>query len=291
MIQSKQDKRFNAFAKLFICLFASITVLVILLIFIVSLTDEASIVANGYSFFPEKWSGAAYRLIFNDPTFLRSLGISVFVTAVGTLCAVFMTAMCAYGLAHPKVKYRSQLSMYFYITMVFTSGLVPWYLVCNALGLKENIAALMVPRLMFSVFNLFLVRNYMQGINPSIMEAATIDGAGDFTIALRIYLPLSKPVLATTALFYSIDYWNDWYNTVMLVPFNQDIYPVQYLLFKLQNDLAFLEQMQGQDAGSVPPTESFKMAIAICTMGPILLFYPFLQKYIVKGVVMGSVKG
>lgn len=290
MVSGKNDKIFDWVAKIFISLFTAVTFLVVLLVFIVSITDESAITANGYSFFPEKLSLAAYEMVFSEPTFLRSLFNSLFVTIVGTILAVLISAMGAYGLAHPNVKFKGQISMYFYITMVFTSGLVPWYLVCNFLGLKENYAALIVPKLMFSVFNLFLVRNYMSGIDKAIMESAIVDGAGDFTVAFRIYLPLAKPVLATVALFYSIDYWNDWYNAVMLVPFQEEIYPLQYLLFKLQNELAFLETMQDSSMAT-PPSESFKMAMAICTMGPIVLFYPFLQRYIVKGIVMGAVKG
>lgn len=290
MVFGKNDKRFDLAAKFAISIFTAITFLVVLLVVMVSITDESAIVENGYSFFPEKFSLDAYKMIFNDSTFSRSMFNSLFVTIFGTVLAVLITALGAYGLAHPKVRYKAQLSMYFYITMVFTSGLVPWYLICNSLNLKENYAALIVPKLMFSVFNLFLVRNYMAGIDKAIMESAIIDGAGDFSVAFRIYLPISKPVLATVALFYSIDYWNDWYNAVMLVPFKQQFYPLQYLLFKLQNELSFLELMQDSSL-AVPPAESFKMAMAICTMGPIILFYPFLQRYIIKGIVMGAVKG
>lgn len=260
-----------------------------LLVVIVSFTDENAIIKNGYSFFPESFSLDGYRALLSNDMFFSSIMVSLFVTVVGTILAVVITGMAAYGLAHPMVKYRAQMSMFFYITMVFHAGMVPWYLVCNKIGLTENVFALLIPRLMFTTFNLFLIRNYMNGIDRAIMESAIIDGASDIRIAFSIYFPLALPVFATVGLFYSIDYWNDWYNAVMLVPFIERLYPVQYLLFKIQNEMALLDSIEG--SSTIPPSESFKMATVVITIGPVVLFYPYLQRYFVKGITVGAVKG
>jgi putative aldouronate transport system permease protein len=157
--------------------------------------------------------------------------------------------------------------------------------------LTNNIWALLIPNLLFSAFNLFLVRNFMSGLPSALMESAKIDGANDITIAFRIVFPLCKPVLATVALFYGLAYWNDWWNAIMLVD-NAKLYPVQYLLFKLQSDIRMLNEIQGANMGATsPPAESVKMATAVVTIGPIVLMYPFLQRYFIKGLVIGSVKG
>ncbi|TBL70304.1 carbohydrate ABC transporter permease [Paenibacillus thalictri] len=276
----------------FLTLFSLFCFLPILLVLIVSITDEGSIAKHGYSLFPEKFSLEAYRLAFDgNGQLLNSYFISILVTVVGTVLAVIITGMAAFTLANRQVKYRNQLSLFFFITMVFNTGLVPWYLVSHSLGLTNNLFALIIPSLIFNPFNLFLVRNFMNGIPEALMESAKIDGAGEFLIAFRIYFPLSVPVLATVALFYGLAYWNNWFNAIMLVD-KENLYPLQYLLFKLNSELNMLNQMTGMYGGTTkPPTESFKMAIAIITIGPIVFLYPFLQRFFIKGLIVGSVKG
>lgn len=284
---------FQIFGSLFALLFMLFCLLPMVLVFMVSVSDEASIAENGYAFIPSGTTLDAYRMIFfGDPAVLYSYGISIFITIVGTITATLVTAMAAYSLANRHVKYRNMFAFFFYITMVFNPGIVPWYLVNRVLGLRNTILALIIPRLLFSPFNLFLVRNYMKGIPDSLMESARIDGAGEYTIAFRIYFPLSLPVLATIVLFYGIGYWNDWFNSIMLID-DQNLYPVQYFLFKLQSELRMLAELQqaSASASKTPPSESFKMATAIVTIGPIVLLYPFLQRYFVKGLVIGSIKG
>ncbi|MEG1926791.1 MAG: carbohydrate ABC transporter permease [Ruthenibacterium sp.] len=289
--KSLEGKMFQGITKLFLTLFGAFCTLPLVLILVVSFTEEKTILKNGYSFFPEKLSLDAYRLVFcGNPQMGRSYAISVMVTVVGTLLAVAITGMAAYALANKNVRYRNGLSLFFFITMVLNTGLVPWYMMCKNLGLYENIMALIVPKLMFNPFNLFLVINYMKGVPDSLMESAKIDGASDWTIAFRIYFPLAKPVLATVALFYGIAYWNDWFNAIMLVS-NQKLFPTQYLLFALQSQIEMLKSMQSGVAMAMPPAESFKMATAVITVGPIIMLYPFLQKYFVKGLIIGSVKG
>jgi putative aldouronate transport system permease protein len=177
--------------------------------------------------------------------------------------------------------------------MVFSGGLVPWYLMCRNLGLMNNVFALVVPTLLFSPFNLFLVRNFMNGIPDSLYESAIIDGAKDHVILSKIYAPLCTPVLATIVLFTGLAYWNDWFNAIMLVD-NSRLYPLQYLLFKLQSDINALKTLQGLGVAASSrdlPSEGLKMATAVMTTGPIIILYPFLQKYFVKGLIIGAVKG
>ncbi|QTH40585.1 carbohydrate ABC transporter permease [Cohnella sp. LGH] len=272
---------------------AILCTLPLLLVLIVSFSDESSISANGYSFFPEKLSTAAYKLLFsgNSPL-LQSYTVSIAVTVIGTLLAVLMTSLAGYTLAAKHVKYRNHLAMFFFITMVFNTGLVPWYMMSTGLGLKNTLWALIIPSLVFSPFNLFLVRNYMKQIPDGLIEAAKIDGAGDLFIAFRIFLPLSMPVLATITLFYGIGYWNNWFNAIMLVD-KTELYPLQYLLFKLNSEISMIQQMQATVSGmgaAQLPSESVKMATAIMTIGPIVLFYPFLQRYFIRGLLIGSIK-
>jgi putative aldouronate transport system permease protein len=284
-------KPFDIGAIVLTFLFMLFCLLPMLLVFMVSITEEAVIQSNGYSFIPERLSLAAYRMLFvGQDAVGRSYMVSIFVTILGTAIAVVITGMAGYALANRNVQYRNALALFFFVTMVFHPGLVPWYLVTGQLGLRNNIFALIIPRLLLQPFYLFLVRNFMMGIPDSLMESARIDGAGDRTIAFRIYFPLSVPVLAAITLFYGLQYWNDWFNAIMLVD-EPRLYPVQYLLFKLQSEIQMLRELQQASLTSSPPGESFKMATAIVTIGPIILFYPFLQRYFVKGLVIGSIKG
>ena len=277
---------------LFTTLAAAFCLLPLLLMVIVSFTSEQAIVRNGYSFFPAELSLDAYRTLFeNGAEVARCYLNSVGITAVGTVLAVIVTSMASYSLVNPSVRYRNGIAMYFFVTMVFNGGMVPWYMICTKVGLTENYFALLIPNLVFSPFNLFLVRNYMREIPLSLMESAKLDGANDGQIAFRIYFPLCKPILATVGLFYGIAYWNDWWNSIMLVS-NSNMYTIQYYLMKLKSDLNFMRNLQGGGIGvGFPPTESLQMVTAVVTIGPLILLYPFLQRYIVKGLVIGGVKG
>lgn len=276
------------FAVAFIALMC---VIPLLLVLIISFTPQSEIVHNGYSFFPKSFTIEAYQLMFkNSKQIVNSYSVSIFVTIVGTISATAITAMASYTLANPSVYYRNRLAMFFFVTMVFNGGMVPWYIICRKVGLTENILALIIPSLIFNPFNMFLVRNYMRELPASLMESAKLDGANDATIAFKIYFPLCMPILATVALFYGIAYWNDWWNSIMLVS-DRKLYPVQYFLMKLKSDLDMMKSMQGSVGGGFVPSDSLQMATAVITIGPIILFYPFLQKYIVKGLVIGSVKG
>ena len=277
---------------LFLLVFSVFCAVPMLLIVMVSVTDEASIIKFGYSLIPAEFSVEAYKIVFRrGSSVLRSYTVTAFVTFVGTLLAVAITAMAAYTLANKHVKYRNAMAMFVFFTMLFHSGLVPWYVMCRNLGLTDNVLALIIPSLLFNPFNLFLVRNFMKGIPDSLMDSAKIDGASDFRIAFAIFFPLSTPVLAAVSLFYALGYWNDWFNAIMLVD-DKRLYPLQYLLLKLRELQTLAElQMAGMGSDFTVPGESLKMATAIVTIGPIVFFYPFLQRYFVKGLIIGSIKG
>ncbi|MEK6992609.1 carbohydrate ABC transporter permease [Paenibacillus sp. FSL K6-1566] len=290
---TSRPKLFNTLNAVLIGIISILCILPMLLVLMVSFTDEASIKQFGYQLFPTELSLDAYKLLlFGSTPLYRSYMISIFVTVVGTILAVTITSMAGYTLAAKHIRYRNRLGLFFFITMVFNTGLVPWYLINLNLGLNNTIWALIIPSLVFNPFNLFLVRNYMSQIPASLTEAAKIDGASDFYIAFRIFFPLCMPVLATITLFYGIAYWNNWFNAIMLVD-NEKLYPLQYLLFKLNSEISMIQQMQSSGAilgTQTLPQESVKMATAILTIGPVVLFYPFLQRYFIKGLLIGSLK-
>lgn len=275
-----------------IALFSVACLLPMVLTLMVSITAEDSIVKNGYSLFPEKFSLDGYRTVFvNSAIIFKGYAISIIVTVVGSVLALIITAMAAYPMSNPNVKYRNFLALYFFITIIFQIGLVPWYLMNNKLGLTDNIFALIIPMLMFNAFNMFLIRNFMESLPGALRESAYIDGANDLRIAFQIYMPLCVPVLATISLFYALSYWNDWFNAIMLID-NKDLYPLQYILFQLRSNIQMLEMLPtGANSGYTMPAESTKMATVILTIGPIVFLYPYLQQYFVKGLVIGSVKG
>ena len=274
----------------FIAIISIFFLLPVLLVLIVSFSSEASITRNGYTFFPDEWSLSAYQMLFGpSSTIWQSYWVTAVSMVVGTLIAVIITYLAAYALANPHCKYRNGLSLFFYFPMVFTTGMIPWYMMSVKLGFYDNILALIIPTMIFSPFNLFLVRNFTRGIPESLRESALLDGAREFYICVRIYLPLCMPVIATVALFYAINYWNNYFNSIMLV-IDEDYYTLQTWLFRIQEQIAVMDTF-GSDSGVASPRENFKMASAIVTMGPIVLLYPFLQRYFVKGIIIGAVKG
>lgn len=274
---------------LVISAFALFCLLPMVLVVITSFTAESSILRNGYSFFPTKWSLEAYRVLFAKPeTILNSYGLTIIVTVAGTLLSVIITYMAGFALANQNFRYRYGFSLFFYITTIFSAGIVPQYLIIRNLGLYDTIWALIIPGC-FSPFNMFLVRNFINGIPYSLAESATIDGAGILTICRKIYFPICQPVIATITLFYGIGYWNSYYNSLMFTD-SRNLQTLQMILYRLQSDIQMMSQMA---AGVVrnPPSEGIKMATAVVTIGPIIMLYPFLQKYFIKGIVVGAVKG
>lgn len=263
-----------------------------------SLTDNATILTKGYWLIPQKFSLAAYASIFRYPqSVLDAYRVTTVNTLVGTAIGLFLISMTGFVLAQKTFKYRNIASFLIYFTSIFGGGLIPWYIVyVKILNLKDNLWALCIPGLM-SPFLIILMRTFIMCNMPDpLVESAKIDGAGYFSIFLRIALPVCKPALATIGLFLAIGYWNDWYLSSIFITSPQK-YELQYYLYNMINGATSLAQLTGQTGVSVSagtnslPTESVKLAMAVLATGPVVLFYPFVQKYFVKGITVGAVKG
>lgn len=270
------------------CIFTTVP---FILTIIVSLTNENSVVKHGYRFIPEQFSFDAYKLIFSGSSIYNAYSISIVVTILGTILSLLVTSMLAYAIAVQKVKYRNFIALCVFIPMIFNAGLVPWYIfITKYLHLKDTILALILP-ILVSPFNVFLVRNYFKSLPPALIESAEIEGANPLYIFGKIIMPLSAPIIATIALFYSLAYWNDWNLALWLID-SRELYPLQYMLFKIQSMINFMSSQGSFGVGtSTLPSITAQMAMVLVTIGPIILIYPFIQKYFIKGIMIGAVKG
>ncbi len=286
---------FNAISYVFLAILAAVCLLPFLLVISGSFTEQYAIQLHGYQLIPETFSLDAYKMLFRIPEdILRAYGVTIFVTFTGTTVGLFFTSMAAYVLASPDFKYRYQVSFFFYFTSIFGGGLVPWYIFCTKyLHFHNNVISMILP-IMINVTYLLILKSYMMGIPTSLYESARLDGANDLTIFFKIALPLSKAGLATVGLFLALNYWNDWYNAMLFLDEgSRELYPLQYYL---NNILTKAQAMNAAAARSgIPasdvPSEPLKLAMTVVATGPIILLYPFLQKYFVKGVTIGAVKG
>lgn len=288
----KDEFLFRLIGYPFLFLFAIICILPFLLVIGSSFSSEQEIARYGYSFIPKEPTLDSYRSIFkNASSIVRAYGITIFITVVGTALSTFINMMTGYVLMRKDFRWRNKFSFYFFFTTLFSGGLMPWYMVCIALGFKDNILALIVPSLV-SVWNIILVKGFISGIPYEITESAKIDGAGDFQIFIKLIWPLSTPVIATIGLFTALGYWNSWYNTMLFIN-DSNLYSLQYLLYKLINDAQALRQIAAESGEVINtvPIESMKMALTVIVTGPILLLYPFVQRYFIKGLTLGAVKG
>lgn len=277
-------------------IWALLCILPVLLVVIVSFSSEQSIFQNGYTFFPSEWSLDAYRFFLKlGDQLVRSYAITVFVTIFGTLFSLTITTMLAYVLSRPEYRYGKVLTFLLLFTMLFNGGMVPSYMVnTQLLGLRDSVGALIFP-MSLNVFYVIVLRTFFKTIPQEIVEAAHIDGAGDIRAFIKIVLPLSKPGIATVGLFTVIAYWNDWFHG-MLYMFETSKYPIQTLLQSMQNSLEALTQssvnaLEYADMAKNSPTDSGRMALTVLVVAPIMLAYPFFQKYFVKGLTIGGVKG
>ncbi|WP_337100579.1 carbohydrate ABC transporter permease [Paenibacillus sp. YIM B09110] len=287
-------KIFSTIGYVSLTFLAILCILPFILVVSSSLTDEQKIITDGYQFIPTVFSTEAYSILFKYPQeMINAYLVTIGVTVTGTLLGLFLTSMTAYALSRRDFKWRNKFSFFFFFTTLFNGGLVPWYLlIVNYLNMKDTFMALIVP-MMLNVFYIIVMKSFMSGIPEAIVESAKIDGANDFVIYARLILPLSKPALATIGLFLALAYWNDWYNALLFVS-NQDLMPLQYYLYKMLGNMDGMRKaMMG--AGAVVttaiPTESLKMAMTVVATGPILLAYPFVQRYFVQGLTIGAVKG
>jgi len=259
-----------------------------------SFSTENVIMTEGIGVLPKGFSLRAYEVLLAYPKYMiGAYVVTIALTASGTLIGLFLIAMTGYALARPDFRFRNKIAFFFYFTTLFSAGLAPSYLwMVRYLHLKNNYLAVLLPLLM-TPWLIILMRNFMKSIPHEITESGKIDGAGDFRIFLSLIFPMVKPGLATVGLFLALGYWNDWYNAMLYLP-NRDYKPLQYHLYRIVNEAAALKNsLAGATvvlSASLPST-TLKMATAVLATGPIILLYPFVQRFFISGIVVGSVKG
>ena len=276
---------------------ASISCLIpFILLFVSSFTDEGVLIQNGYSFFPTKWSFEAYKYLFEKWDVIgRAYGITIFVTVIGTAASLIITSMLAYPLSRSGLKGKKVLTFLVVFTMLFNGGLVPTYLMYTKIfAIKNTIWALIIPRLLLNGFNVLLMKSFFENsIPPALIESAKIDGAGEYRIFFKIILPLSLPILATVGLMSGLSYWNDWNNGLIYIT-DSKLNSIQLVLNQMITNIQALATSDlGSGGGSSTPlpSTSVRMAIAVVAVVPVLIAYPFFQKFFVKGITVGAVKG
>ncbi len=278
-------------AMLVICLYPLFLVLGI------SFSDETTLAIRGFRLIPAKTSTESYNFVLRTggDAVLRAYVLSIIVTVAGTLCGALTVALYAYALSRRDFIWGKFFSFFVFFTMLFSAGLAPWYIVCTRIGLKNTPFALFVPYLMNGWHVLIMRTFYRANVPDSIVESAKMDGAGEYTIFFRIIIHLAKPGLATIALFTTIWLWNDWWLPLMLVT-DPQWYNIQFLMYRVQMDIQYLSSMAGNLSGVTGeilrrmPSRSAQMAMAVLSIGPIILAYPFFQRYFVKGLTVGSLK-
>lgn len=275
--------------KTIVILAVSISILVPMLVVVsTSLASDAEIrEAGGYVLFPTDPTLEAYRTIFASPLIFRALGVSVLVTVAGTLIALFVTITMAYALSRP-VLFGKPMLLGIVLTMFFSPGLIPLYLMIKELHLLDSLWSLILPTA-FAAFNFIVMRSFFMALPQELLEAARIDGASDFRILWQIVMPLSKAVIAVIGLFYAVAYWNSFFNAMLYIN-DQELWPIQLILrsYVIQGTSMTADQLGVQQSAA---PQSIKMAVVVVALVPILLIYPFLQKYFSKGVITGAVKG
>ncbi|NOU69244.1 ABC transporter permease subunit [Paenibacillus sp. LMG 31461] len=261
-----------------------------------SFQNENDILKSGYSILPKQFDLSAYRVILHNPAvLLNAYMVTIYTTLIGTVAGLWITTSFAFTISRKDYAYRKQLSFYVFFTMLFQGGLVPSYiLMVSWLDLKNNVLALILPFLITG-WHVLLMRGFLQTLPDALFESAKIDGASEFTIFTRIVLPLTKPALATLGLFLVLQYWNDWWLTLLYID-HENKMKLQYLLIRVLRNMEFLNSAEAIQYGLVKPGQqvpslSARMAMCILAAGPMLVIFPFFQRYFVQGLTVGSVKG
>jgi putative aldouronate transport system permease protein len=277
----------------FLLLFAISCIVPFLIVVSISITDETIINQFGFSIIPRIISFKSYEMLFAAPkVIVNAYMITIIVTVVGTVLSMFVMIQFAYVLARRSYIFRKQLSFFLYFTMLFNGGLVPWYiLITKYLSLKDNLWALILPMLV-NAWNVFLLRTFFQGVPVSLIEAAKIDGASEYQVLYKIICPLSTGGIATVCIFTVLVYWNDWYNNMLFIN-DSRLYSLQYMLYNVMSRVQFLQlaNAAGTSTSMQIPQESLRMATCVVAAGPMIMIFPFFQRYFVKGITIGSVKG
>lgn len=293
-VKSRAEYIFQVVSHFFLILLGLSVVLPFALLLISSMTPEKDLLVNGYSLFPARLSGHAYDYLFrtNGANILWAYGVTVIVTMAGTMLSLLTAPMLAWAISRKDYPRRKLLSFLVLFTMLFNGGLVPNYIMWTQLfHVKNTVFALIFPKLLMSGFGIMLMRNYLQhNIHPGLIEAAKIDGGNEFRIYCSVVLPLSLPILATFGLMVGISYWNDWENGLYYIT-NPVLYSLQNLLNRITTSIQFLATMSQDISVKVEmPSISVRMAMAVIGVVPIMLLYPFFQKYFIRGISLGGIK-
>lgn len=285
-----QTKIFHALILVFIGTVCILWLIPLVMIVSASFTEEATLVNTGYQLIPPKFSLEAYRWLWNDPSMLiNAYNVNFIVTGIGTFTGVLIMALLAYVLSRPNFRLRHVFTFFVFFTMLFNGGLVPYYInMSRVLGLKDTIWVLILPYLV-SPFYVLLLRTYFTSLPQDLFDAARVDGASEIRIFFQIVVPLSTPALATVGLFTMLQYWNDMYQALLFIE-NQSLYPLQFTLYRLLVNTQMLNDLAVQSGQPVPHL-SVTMAMAVIAIGPIVLAFLFVQKYFVRGITLGSLKG
>lgn len=299
-MKTRESKIYNAVGHIMMSILALIALIPIILMVVSSFTDNDALLNNGYSFIPAKWSYYAYQWIFqsNGGVVLQAYGMSFVLTGIGVMISLTITTLLAYGLSKKNLPFRGVITFFVFFTMLFNGGLVPTYInYTQVFNIKDTFAGLLVPGLLMNAFNVLLMKSYfVSSVPDEILEAANIDGAGEFKTMYKIALPMAKPILATIGMFIGIAYWNDWNNGYIYIVKSTNLYTIQNLLNRLMQNIQALSQNSSNlsDAGqglAQMPAATVRMAMATLGVLPIVMIYPFIQKFFVKGITLGGVKG
>ena len=295
MIQSKGEKIANRIITLLFVLLALFCVLPILYILAASFSDEISLAREGYSLFPRGFSLEAYQYVLRSPKpILSAYGVTITVTAAATAVSLAVTTMLAYVMARKDFSLSRILSFMVFFSLLFNGGLVPTYIMMTRYyHIKDTLWALMLPYIVMP-WHVFLMKGFLADLQTSLIDAAKIDGAGEISIFCRIIVPISKPALATVGLFIAFTYWNDWYQSMLYID-KAEYTSLQFYLYRIMNNIQYLST--SMQAGNISidlsklPGETARMALCMLAAGPMLVVFPFFQKYFVKGIAVGAVKG
>lgn len=295
----REDKIFQSIGHIVMIILTLCAIIPVVLLFISSITDNDTLIRNGYSFLPEKLSLYAYEYVFKTGNAVpRAYFISFVLTICGTGLSLVVTTTLAYALSKKNLPGRNIITFLVFFTMLFNGGLVPTYMnYTNVFNIKNTFMALLVPMLLMNGFNVLLMKSYfVTGVPDEILEAAIIDGASEYKTFYHVALPLAKPIVATIGLFSGIYYWNDWMNGYVYLTRRTDLYSIQNLLNRMIQNIQFLTQNSDNIADAnvglaAIPSVSVRMAMAVLGLLPIIVVYPFVQNNFVKGITLGGVKG
>jgi putative aldouronate transport system permease protein len=288
--KSVSEVLFDSANVILLCLLSIVTLYPFLYVLFASISTPADFVQHrGILLWPKGFSLDSYRMVFENPNIIRSYLNTIFYVAVGTTLNILMTALGAYGLSRKNVMWKGTIMMLIVMTMFFDGGLIPKYLLMKNIGLLDTYWALIIPSAM-TTWNLIIMRTAFQGVPDALEESARIDGASDWTILFRIIIPLSLPVIAVMVLFYGVWHWNKWFDALIYLR-DRDLFPLQLILREIliQNDTSSMMTSVG-GGDRMPVGETIKYATIMVATLPILFLYPFLQKYFVKGVMIGAIK-